>query len=200
MSVAIRCIAENINLVGPMMGSNGYVGLIPSLDVKLDFVRDSERKGGTFGWIYDALSSIGLITYEMENFKSFLQECGDHKVHLTTDHDESDLPNINMDELVQFTNIVGEDFKVCSYRISSPANGTEVEFLNSSKLDKFIPNTINVYTDAASNFIQKINEVDIWHEFFQQMGILDPIGKMEELVMFVKSNESLELIVEIKEI
>jgi len=200
MSVAIRCIAENINLVGPMMGSYGYVGLVPSLEVKLDFVRDSGRKGGTFGWIYDALSSIGLITYEMENFKSFLQECGDNKVHLTSDHDESDPPNINMDELIQFTNIPEEEFKVCSYRISCPANGTEVEFLNSSKLDKFIPNTINVSTEHVSNFIQKINDVDIWHEFFQQMGILDPIEKMEELVKFVKSNEGQELVVEIKEI
>ncbi|MDO6611509.1 hypothetical protein Q4601_04660 [Shewanella sp. 1_MG-2023] len=200
MSVVVSCIAERINLVGPTMGSYGYVGLVPSLEIKLDYVRDSDRKGGTFGWIYDALSSIGLITYQLDNFKYFLTQCGGDKVHLTTDHDDEYPPNINMSELEYVDSISEKEYKVCSYKLFNPNTGSELVYLNSHGFDKFIPCTQVISQSSVENFITKIDEVDIWHEFFNQMGILDPVDKMEELVNFVKDNKDQELVVETKEI
>ena len=182
-------------MLGPTMGDDGYIGLIPSLEVK-----SNSGKTCSFGWLYEGLKSINLLTYELENYKAFLEANSGNIVHLVTDYDEEVNPKIDMENLIRFKNIPNKDFKYCTYKLENTLSGKFVFYENKYQDSKLIPCQRTITTDEVEKFITQFKEVDIWNEFYHLFGLLDPSDKLEEIVKFVFNNQGNELALTIDEI
>jgi hypothetical protein len=193
-------VSEKSNMLAPTIGDNGYVGLIPSLEVKRDYISDSGRKGCSFGWLYEGLKSINLITYEIENYKAFLEANSGNVIHLITGYDKEVNPKIDMENLIGFKNIPNKDFKSCTYKLENTLSGEFVFYDNKYQDSKLIPCQRTITTDEVDKFITQFKEADIWHEFYHLFGLLAPSDKLEEIVKFVSNNQGNELALTIDEI
>ena len=79
MGVTFGVVCEKCGVEGPEVGDFGYIGA-PSLERR-------KRRGGlqTFGFIYEGLEAIGVVTEEIEAFKTFLDEHRGHPIALYGD-------------------------------------------------------------------------------------------------------------------
>ena len=82
MGVTFGVVCEQCGVEGPEVGDFGYIGA-PSLELRT-------RRDGlqSFGSIYEGLEAIGVVTQEIEAFKTFLDEHRGHPIALCGDGEE----------------------------------------------------------------------------------------------------------------
>jgi hypothetical protein len=198
MSVGVSIISVENGTLAPEIGDQGSLGYA-ELESERRYNKEWDVSAYSFGWIYSGLSSIGLITKEVENFKEFLSINRDKNIATFVEgEDDQDEVDIDWDNLQRFEASEKSEFKQCKYRI---VNMKTNESFESDIPAMLVPVQKELKKGDVKNFVKKIVEAeDIDDAFTNTFGLLDVYGELGEIRKFVSQNKKGKLFISITEV
>jgi hypothetical protein len=194
MSVYCRTYCLDCLVIAPEIGDGGFIG---NPDMNSAKNTDSDEEMENFGYIYEGLAALQILTDDVEAYKSFLKVHQGHRVIISSDHDEEhpkELQGEMYDKLTDFE-FTDDDFEEGHYVISCVTCGTEFFSTDSEKVRIFTP--FKPTRNQINTFLSHTVEIDDVN-FHRPSSLIHPFEDLEEIAAFLEEHEGHDLLISLK--
>ncbi len=184
MGVSFTTFCQTCNVVGHEIGDQGMIGF-PSLDDKKHHDDEWGVTKFNFGWIYTGFNAIKLNTYDVEGYKTFLEEHDGHNIILSTGYEDEE-PDLDWDNLKEFE-YPKDEFIIAFYELECKETGEKLRTTYADLFRQFEESVLP--QDNINIFTQKIiDEQEINDAFYRVSAVIDPYEDLERIIEFISKN------------
>jgi len=140
----------------------------------------------TFGWIYDGLASMGLVTADLDAYRRFLEQSAGDRIVVLVDG-EGCPPDVDLDaiddEITPWEPPERTEFELSRYAIQCERCG---ESYCSEESDQLVPQERRLTKENIDNFIGKLASPEQIDDMFDEAPpLLNPWGELGKIRSFV---------------